>query len=369
MNVMKLIYDDTRNSSDLFYKTAFKIPDPVIFFEYKNKTYLILNDLEMERGIREKKVDKILSQREISKSIKSNEITKIINHILLKFKVKELEVPYNFPSFIFRRISNSKIKIRPSESPIFFNSRVTKTKKEIKFISNVMRSTESIMKLVIDKIKYSKPRKQNLYNDGKILTSEYLRKLCQKELVSLGLECPDCIIACGKESALPHHQGSGPIKENQPIVIDIFPRDIETGYFADITRTVVKGSPNQELKNLYNAVFEAQKLGLSLIRSGIKCDMVHDAIFRFFQESGYQTDYGKKTPQGFIHSTGHGLGLDIHEPPRISKGRDILKENYVVTVEPGLYYKKLGGVRIEDTILVTKNGYKNLTKFPKFLKI
>jgi len=369
MNRMKLIYDDTKNSSDLFYKTVFKVPDPVIFFEYKNKKYLVLNDLEMERGIREAKVDKILPLREISKSIKSNEITKIISHILLKFKIKELEVPYNFPSFIFRQISNSKIKIRPSESPVFFSSRITKTKKEIKCISNVMKSTESIMKLIIDKIKFSKSRNQNLYNDGKILTSEYLKRLCQKELVSLGLECPDCIIACGKHSSLPHHQGSGPIKENQPIVIDIFPRDIETGYFGDITRTVVKGSPNQKLNDLYNAVFKGQKLGFSLIRSGIMCGIVHDTIFRFFQESGYKTDYEKKTPEGFIHSTGHGLGLDIHEPPRIFKGSDILRENYVVTVEPGLYYKKLGGVRIEDTILVTKDGYKNLTKFPKFLKI
>jgi len=369
MNMMRLIYDDTQNSSDLFYKTSFKVPDPVIFFEYKNKTYLVLNDLELTRGIKEAKVDVILSSREISETIRSGKITKIISYILDKFKVKELQVPYNFPSFLFKELSSNKIKISPSESPIFFSSRIIKTAIEIKSISKVMRSTESVMKLVIGKIQSAKSRNKKLYTNGKILSSEFLRRFCQKELLSLGLECPDCIISSGGHSSLPHHQGSGPIKENQPIVIDIFPKDMDTGYFGDITRTVVKGHPSDELKNMYNTVLKAQKLGLSLVKSGIKSSTVHNKIFNFFQERGFDTNYKGTYPEGFIHSTGHGLGLDIHEPPRISKSNEVLRKNHVITVEPGLYYKKIGGVRIEDTILVTKDGYRNLTRFPKFLRI
>ena len=369
MKVSKLIYDNTKNSSDLFYRTSFKAPDPILFIEFRNKKYLILNDLEIERGKSEAKVDSVLPLSSISRKIKSNSIEQVILHLLKEFKIKTIEVPYNFPSYIYKKLTKSKIKVMPSKSPIFFNSRIVKNQTEIKSISKVMRHTEKVMRLIIEKIKYSKSKNKILRTDGRILTSELLRNICQKELSSYGLECPDCIISSGRHSSLPHHQGTGPIKECQSIIIDIFPKDTSSGYFGDMTRTVVKGTPSKKLNDMYKAVLKGQRLGLSLIKSGVKSKTVHNSIKSLFDSSGFYTTYKEGTPEGFIHSTGHGLGLDIHEPPRISSGDDILKKNYVVTVEPGLYYSHIGGVRVEDTVLVTTDGCKNLTRFPKNLNL
>ncbi len=369
MKRMKLILDDTKNSLDLLYKTNFKVPDPVIFFEIRNKKYLVLNDLEFERGIRQATVDHVLSLRSISSSIKSNDTIDIIKFLLNKYKIEEVEVPYTFPSFIFNELKKLNIPLFPSSSPIFYSSRQIKEDKEVRLISKTMKSTEKVMKLIIDRIKSSKAKNKYLFYGGKILTSESLRSYCKKELAALGLECPDCIIASGKHSALPHHEGTGPIKEHQPIVMDIFPRDLENGYYADITRTVCKGKAPENLKTMFNVVLKGQKLGLSLVKARIKSKTVHNRIFNFFEESGFHTNFEKKQPEGFIHSTGHGLGLEIHEAPRVSSGEDLLRDHQVITVEPGLYYPRLGGIRIEDTILVTKQGYKNLTNFPKFFEI
>ena len=211
--------------------------------------------------------------------------------------------------------------------------------------------------------------RDRLYSDGKILTSEILRSFCQNELSLKGLECPDCIISSGRHSSLPHHEGSGPIKESSPIIMDIFPRNIENGYYADITRTIVKGKPSKILKDMFKVVKNGQSLGVKLVKAGIDSRIIHNTIKNFFDESGFLTDFEKKNPDGFIHSTGHGLGLEIHEPPRVSSLKEILKANQVITIEPGLYYSNIGGVRIEDTVVVTKEGCKSLSKFPKFFEI
>ena len=369
MKVMNLIYDDTKNSSDLYYKTSFKAPDPVIFFEIRKKKYLVLNDLELERGKSQAKVDEVLSLREKAEKIKSRDIVDILVEIISEYKIKKVLVPFTFPSYVFNELRKRRIKIEAASSSIFFNERLLKSSSEIKKIKSTMRLTEKVLGEVISKIKYSKPRNKLLYSDGKVLSSEILRSECQKRLVSFGLECPDCIISSGKHSSLPHHEGSGPIKESSPIIIDIFPKDINTGYYADITRTVIKGKPNSILKRMFKVVKAGQKIGLKLVKAGRNGKTIHTAIKKIFNESGFITDYSKKNPDGFIHSTGHGLGLDIHEPPRISDIDEILKLNHVITVEPGLYYPKIGGIRIEDTVVVTKSGCINLTSFPKVFEI
>jgi len=169
------------------------------------------------------------------------------------------------------------------------------------------------------------------------------------------------IISCGPHAAIPHHRGSGPLRPNETIICDIFPRYRGNHYFADMTRTYVKGAPSPELKKLYAAVFEAQTKAIAMVRPGIRFADVHEKCVEIFAKRGYHS--GNK---GFIHGTGHGLGLDIHEAPYVSKGQTgVFEEGHVVTIEPGLYYPKLGGVRLEDVVWVTKNGCENLTNYPK----
>jgi len=211
----------------------------------------------------------------------------------------------------------------------------------------------------------SKIKGNKLYLQGKLLNSELVKAEINSYLSRLGYVASHTIVACGKQSSMPHHTGTGPLYANKPIIIDIFPRSQKTGYFGDLTRTVVKGEPSRELIKMYKTVHEGQKHAISLIKDGRRVKTVHMEVLKLFKDSGFENSMINGKPQGFIHSTGHGLGLEIHEPPRIGSGEEILKAGNVVTVEPGLYYERLGGIRIEDVVSVTKEGCKNLTRIKK----
>jgi Xaa-Pro aminopeptidase len=177
------------------------------------------------------------------------------------------------------------------------------------------------------------------------------------------------IVACGDDACGPHNEGSGPFRAHEPIVMDVFPKSSKTGYYADITRTVVRGKPSDALKRVYETVLQGQELGLGMVKAGASGKAIHTAINDLFEHAGYHTGVINERVQGFFHGTGHGVGLEIHEPPRISRLDDTLQPGHVVTVEPGLYYLGVGGVRIEDTVLVTSDGYENLTSFPKDFEV
>jgi Xaa-Pro aminopeptidase len=160
------------------------------------------------------------------------------------------------------------------------------------------------------------------------------------------------------------------LRAKEPIIIDIFPRSQKTGYFGDITRTVVRGRASEGVRRLYEAVLGGQKLAFRKVRASVPTAEVHRTVQDFFEQQGYKTGRRRGRMEGFFHGTGHGLGLEIHEAPRMgshSTGR--LTAGQVVTVEPGLYYANLGGVRLEDVALVTGNGARNLTRFAKQLEI
>ncbi|MEI6490789.1 MAG: M24 family metallopeptidase [bacterium] len=234
-----------------------------------------------------------------------------------------------------------------------------KTHEQIEAIKEVQIATESAMKAVIEYI-------QSTDNP----TSEEAHKIIDKVLSENNCESPEGhIVAGGQQSAEPHEKGSGTLEKGVPIVIDIYPRSKTTGYFADMSRTVCVGAPSVELQKMYDAVLGAQELALSMIKPKMKCSEIQTAVENFFKEKGYLTSgKGKefKFAEGFVHSIGHGIGKDLHESPRFGRGsEDVLEEGDVVTVEPGLYYSKIGGIRLEDMILVTKNGAKNLTRFRK----
>ena len=189
------------------------------------------------------------------------------------------------------------------------------------------------------------------------------------EIFARGCIPAHTIVAPGQHGCDPHDVGSGPIRAGEPIIIDIFPRSEKTGYFADITRTVVKGAPKPRVCEMYDAVLAAQRGALRMIRHGAVASDIHGAILAQFEKRGFKTGQIDGRMQGFFHGTGHGLGLEIHEPPRIAMNDTRLEAGMVVTVEPGLYYAGIGGMRIEDTVLVTRTGIRNLTRFPKFLEV
>jgi Xaa-Pro aminopeptidase len=247
--------------------------------------------------------------------------------------------------------------------------RLIKTPEEIEKIRQAQRVNEKGMKKAVDMIKKSTVRDGVLYYGEKPLTSELLQREIELVFIRNGHDATDTITAAGPRSADPHFTGEGPVRANEPIVIDIFPFGKKSRYFADMTRTVVKGRPSKEIKKMYDLTLEAQEIALGAIREGVTGKSVNDLVCDFYEKHGYGTTR-TKAKTGYIHSVGHGVGLEIHEGPRLGEsGTAPLRAGMVVTVEPGLYDPKVGGVRIEDMVVVTKDGCENLTKFPKELII
>ena len=173
----------------------------------------------------------------------------------------------------------------------------------------------------------------------------------------------------GEQACDPHNEGSGPLPAGRGIIFDVFPRSATSRYFADMSRTVVRGAPTSDLKRLYQTVKDAQEEAIEKVKDGAEGMKIHQGICARFEKAGYMTGVVNGRMQGYFHGTGHGVGLDIHEAPRISRTGSLLQEGHVVTVEPGLYYPGLGAVRIEDMVLVTKDGCRNLTDFPKLFEL
>ena len=368
-----LIIASSEKDADLYYATRFIAPDAFTFIQIRGKKYILINDLEIDRAKKQARVDRVLSSSRLSREYKEKfkrpaALTDLVASFLKKHRVKDLLVPENFPVRYYVPLKRAGFRIQYKGSP-FYKERLIKDRFEIAAITQALRATERSAHAAIQTLRQSVIRKNRLYFRGKILTSEHLKKIIHQTLLEEGCSAEHTIVSCGQHSIDPHDQGAGPLEAHQPIIMDIFPRNSGTLYYADFTRTVVRGKASAQLKKMYAAVKEGQQIAFRMIRSGISAKEIHAAILSRFSQLGFTTGVKDGRMQGFFHSTGHGLGLEIHEPPRIGPGDDILKAGQVVTVEPGLYYKGVGGVRLEDVVLVTKTGCINLTKFPRTLEI
>ena len=177
------------------------------------------------------------------------------------------------------------------------------------------------------------------------------------------------IVAGGAHGVDPHNEGTGPLRANEPIVMDVFPQHAQTRYYADVSRTVVKGTASEKARRMFDAVLKGQDIAYRSIKDGADGGAIHKAITDYFDSLGFTTGERNGRMQGFFHGTGHGVGIEIHEPPRISARPDTLTTGMVVTVEPGLYYEDAGGIRIEDMVVVTRDGCRILSEAPKTLEV
>jgi len=368
-----LIIASSEKDADLYYATQFIAPDAFVFLQTHGKKYILVSDLEIDRAKKQARAHTVFSSSRLASEYKQRHkkacsFIELVLYFLEKLKVKSVLVPGNFPVQYYVPLKHAGLHIQ-YKNGIFFEERLIKDRSEISAITQALRATEKAAREAIETLKRSVIRKNKLYFKGKLLTSEALKKIIHRTLLEEGCAGEHTIVACGHHSIDPHDQGSGPLCAHQPIIMDIFPRSEVTLYYADFTRTVVRGKAFPVLKKMYAAVKEGQNIAFKMIRGGIATKKVHGAIQAKFTQLGFTTEVRDGRMQGFFHSTGHGLGLDIHEPPRISVGDDILRAGQVVTVEPGLYYKGVGGVRLEDIVLVTKTGCKNLTRFPRTLEV
>ncbi len=368
-----LIVAASESDSNLYYASRFLAPDPFIYLSIRGRSYLLMSDLEVDRARAQSRVDEVLSYSDLRDRTKARGIEKpresdVLHTLLLEKGVSALTVPENFPLAAADALRALGITLGVKEEP-FFAERAIKSEAEVAAIRATQVAVEEAMDEIVQVLHAATIRDGLVYFEGAPLSSESLRQRLHLSLMAKGCVAQHTIIACGADACDPHNVGSGPLRANEAIIFDVFPKSSDSRYFSDMSRTVVKGRASDGLKRLYDTVLAGQELGISRVRNGTSGKAIHEAIEALFELRGYKTGKIGGRMQGFFHGTGHGVGLDIHEPPRIGKFDWTLATGEVVTVEPGLYYPDVGAVRIEDMVLVQEQGCRNLTTYPKVLEI
>ncbi|MDD1703449.1 MAG: Xaa-Pro peptidase family protein [Methanoregula sp.] len=353
------------DDADLRYLSRFVMHDSFVFYKKRRQPgTIIVPQMEAERASRESNAAVVTRTRAGLPDIlkKERDPWKATAQMIAGMTGKTLLVSPYLPAALMRALEES-CRVFVDDGTVE-RMRQKKTPEEIRIIKSVQKKTEAAMAFGISMIHRATVKKGILYDDGIPLTSELVRVAMHKHLMDNGCRAVETIVSCGNDTAFPHIIGSGPLQANEPIVIDMFPRDEATGYYADMTRTVSKGKPDKKIIEMYAAVKEAQKIGRATIKAGVPGADAHNAVVDFFKDQGYES-----TSRGFIHNLGHGVGLQVHELPTVGPTGPKLEEGFVVTVEPGLYYPGTGGVRLEDMGGVTAKKFSDFTKFEEELVV
>lgn len=368
----RLIVAASENDADMLYATRFFAPDPFVFLEQKGKRTLVLSDLEIDRGRKQAQADEFLSYSQLEKEVQGNSrkappYEKVLAHFLTKRRVHSAIVPANFPLGFARELEAKNIRLQPTNG-LFWPEREAKSDSELRLMRKALEITEAGMARGIEVLKQSTPGKaQKLQWHGADLTSESLRAEIDTAVLRAGGLPANTIVAGGDQACDPHERGHGPLKANSLIILDIFPRSAASGYYGDLTRTILRGRASDEQRRLWETVNEGQALALKKMKPGVDGLELHEEVKKYFTDQGYPTEVRDGRQTGFFHGTGHGLGLEIHEHPRFQK--TVFKVGQVLTVEPGLYYPGLGGVRTEDVVAITKSGIRMLSRLENRLEV
>jgi Xaa-Pro aminopeptidase len=352
-------------NADMRYLTRFITTDPVVYIRKRGEQgVIIVSQMEYDRAVREAAVP-AMSRAEagfLRIIDEEKDRWRALARMIAEYVKGPVLVPPTFPYALGIAISQySRVDL---DAGTVGAIRAVKTREEITYIRRVQDATETAMEHAVDLIRRSKPKKGLLFLGRSALTSERIRLAMHELLMRRGCLARETIVSCGEDTATPHNVGRGPLRECEPIVIDIFPKDEVSGYYSDMTRTVSKGEPAPEIREMYTAVRDAQDLAAASIKAGVAGSAVHEKVVDLFKDRGYTTGL-----KGFTHNLGHGVGLEVHELPTLGPGGDALRAGNVVTNEPGLYYPGTGGVRIENIGVVSRKGFRCLTRFPRELVV
>ena len=365
-----LFYADTHASRDLLYFGRFECHDPFIALLHKGKKIAVLNALEYGRGLKESAFDQILpleplqaEARKLRPDVRPTPAD-IIALLAAKFRLTRFLVPDDFPAGLLERLRAHCLDVTVATDSVL-PQREIKAASEAAAIRAGNRVAAAGFRAAEDHLRRAKISGRKLLLDGRVLTSERIRLAIEIACLEAGGLALDTIVAGGDQACDPHCRGTGPLRPHDLIIIDIFPRHTATGYHGDMTRTYLKGHASAEQRALVSAVATAQKAARRVLRAGAISSAVHQECVNVFNARGYETKSTPKGAIGFFHGTGHGLGLAVHEAPRISAPvHEPLKLGAVVTIEPGLYYPGLGGCRIEDVAWLTAESHKLLSAHP-----
>jgi len=358
------------NGPEIRYRTGLTAPDEFLYLRHNNQDTVWFDSRELkiqQKNIKKQGRNTIVKPLELyiekakTSAFIGSRIEKIVYEILKELNISAVQISPELAYRWVEMLERANIKYSTYN---FANERLYKTAIEIKHLKKAQVITNGAFDLFKKILQESIIDGKNIIHQGKVLTSEYAQRVIKKYFLDHGYSCPhDIIIASGNQSACPHDVGSGPLYAHECIVVDMFPQCDATGYHADMTRTWVKGTPSKQAQQLFNDVLMAQKLAIQGISVGKECHFVHNICTKYFTDQGYKTSQD----EGFTHGVGHGLGLEIHEYPHVSNNvKTLLEPGMVFTMEPGLYYKNIGGVRIEDVIVIHKDGtIENINTYPK----
>jgi Xaa-Pro aminopeptidase len=369
-----LIYGDTTRSPELRHEIPVGVPDPFLYAEVGGVRHMAVNSMEAPRlrglGIEVHLLDEF-GLDELRASGKP--LAEIQDELALRavraFGITSAVVPIAFPIGVADLLRADGIELTP-ERDLFDDRRRVKNPAELAGIRRAQAAADAGMAAARHLLRLAKANGDGtLEVDGEPLTSERIKIAISQAFVEQGATGDEFIVSHGPQSAIGHDMGAGPILTGEPIVIDIWPRDNESACYADMTRSFVVGDIPDEVAGWHRSVKEALDRAYSELRPGVTGRELFDGTCDIFEAAGYLTqrtkEPGKPLEEGFFHSLGHGVGLEVHEEPGLGlTSRKPLVAGDVVTIEPGLYRPGFGGLRLEDLVLITENGAENLTNFP-----
>jgi Xaa-Pro aminopeptidase len=369
-----LIFADSVVSPEMRHEVPVLVPDPFLYAEKDGKRYAVSTAFEVERiaeaGIEARPWEQFGYDELLGQGVPREEITWL--HINLnacrELGIEKATVPRSFPVLVADHLRANGVTLEPDYS-FFAGRRRVKTEAELEGIRKAQKAAEAGMTAAKALLGRAERSNGNLTVDGEPLTSELLKTAMRREFTEHGVSSEDFIVSHGPQTAIGHDLGSGPIAPDEPVVIDVWPKDPESGCYADMTRTFVVGTPSDEIVEYHRLVKEALDRSLDATKAGVPGVDVFNLVCQLFEENGQKTYLSKKPggvlESGFIHGLGHGVGLEVHEAPSLGRGgTDEFVPGDVVTLEPGLYRAGYGGCRLEDLVVVTEDGRENLTDFP-----
>ena len=390
------LVDADSSDSTQRYLSGFDAPDPFVTVYTPERTALLVSALEYGRAKKESRADDVSrladhDYRALAAEHGAGEAkARVVAAWLDDLGVDSVATPERFPLGPADRLRERDVSVEPESEDVVTDIRARKTPEEIEHIRTAQQANEAAMRAAAELLEDAtvvesddadadtsditvgtdEGDRQILRYDGDVLTSERVKEEIEVTLLRHGCALDETIVACGADAADPHNRGSGPLRPNEPIIVDIFPQNKASKYHADMTRTFCRGEPDDTVREWYDLTEEAYRAALDAVEPGVEGEAIHDAACDVYEDAGLPTLRSDEAAEtGFIHSTGHGVGLDVHEGPRIGPGVDVLEPGHVITIEPGLYDPDVGGVRIEDLVVVTEDGSENLTDYRVELEV
>ncbi len=362
----------------LYRAIRFKVGDPAALLTLPiagggSERLLIIRDIEMERAKRHARADRVHCPADFEPAgglsgDRETATAQSVAQCLLSRGIKTVRADRSLPLIFAHFIQKAGIALE-CDTEMGVLERRSKDAQELDWLREAQRATEGAMKLACETVARAKAAADGtLMHDGAPLSAERLRAIIDIHLLTNGYETPESIVACGAQGADCHDHGHGVLRTGEPVIVDIFPRNRKTLYNGDMTRTVVHGAISPEVARMHAAVVAAKREAIAAVRPGVTGQSVHEATLAGLAKHGYSA--GQPAQQGVAvisHGTGHGVGLDVHEPPLLAMKGPQLVVGDVLTVEPGLYALGIGGIRVEDMVAVTASGCENFNTLQESL--